>query len=54
MRCSNYIWVIDNFIAYKDASYIRGFTVGIVLLVLFVSAYIKEQIIVVVYVGKKK
>ena len=26
-RCSNYIWVIDNFIAYWCASYIRGFTV---------------------------
>ena len=27
-RCSNYIWVINNFIAYKGATYIRGFTVG--------------------------
>ena len=26
-RCSNYIWVINNFIAYKGAAYIRGFTV---------------------------
>ena len=26
-RCSNYIWVIDNFIAYWGASYIRDFTV---------------------------
>ena len=26
-RCSNYIWVIDNFIVYLGASYIRGFTV---------------------------
>ena len=26
-RCSNYIWVIDNFIAYKGASYIRDLTV---------------------------
>ena len=26
-QCSNYIWVIDNFIAYQGASYIRGFTV---------------------------
>ena len=26
-RCSNYIWVIDNFIVYQGASYIRGFTV---------------------------
>ena len=28
-RCSNYIWVINNFIAYKGATYIRGFTVVI-------------------------
>ena len=26
-RCSNYIWVIDNFIVYEGATYIRGFTV---------------------------
>ena len=26
-RCSNYVWVIDNFIALSDASYIRGLTV---------------------------
>ena len=26
-RCSNYIWVINNFIAYQGATYIRGFTV---------------------------
>ena len=26
-RCSNYIWVIDNFIAYIGATYIRDFTV---------------------------
>ena len=26
-RCSNYIWVINNFIAYWGATYIRGFTV---------------------------
>ena len=26
-RCSNYIWVIDSFIAYLGSSYIRGFTV---------------------------
>ena len=25
-RCSNYIWVINNFIAYRGATYIRGFT----------------------------
>ena len=27
-RCSNYIWVISNFIAYTGASYIRGLTVN--------------------------
>ena len=26
-RCSNYIWVINNVIAYWGATYIRGFTV---------------------------
>ena len=26
MHCSNYIWVINNFIARLGASYIRGFT----------------------------
>ena len=25
-RCPNYIWVINNFIAHRGASYIRGFT----------------------------
>ena len=28
-RCSNYIWVITNFVAYQGATYIRGLTVGI-------------------------
>ena len=28
-RCSNYIWVIDNYIAYWGASYIRDLTVGL-------------------------
>ena len=28
-RCSNYIWVINNIIAYKGATYIRGFTVDV-------------------------
>ena len=27
-RCSNYIWVINNFIAYSGTSYIRDLTVG--------------------------
>ena len=26
-RCSNYIWVINNFIVYWDVTYIRGLTV---------------------------
>ena len=26
-RCSSYIWVINNFIAYLGATYIRGFTI---------------------------
>ena len=26
-RCSNYIWMINNFIAYQGANYIRGLTV---------------------------
>ena len=29
-RCSNNIWVINNFIAYWSASYIRDLTVGVV------------------------
>ena len=28
-RCSNYIWVVNNFIAYKGVPYIRGFTVHV-------------------------
>ena len=28
-RCSNYIWMINNFIAYQGASYITDFTVSI-------------------------
>ena len=28
-RCSNYIWVINNFIAYQGAPYIRDSTVGV-------------------------
>ena len=27
-RCSNYIWVVNNFIACRGVSYIRGFMVG--------------------------
>ena len=33
-QCSNYIWVINNFIAYKGATYIRGFTVVWILVTL--------------------
>ena len=29
-RCSNYIWVINNFIAYYSATYVRGLTVVII------------------------
>ena len=36
-RCSNYIWVIDNFIAYQGAAYIRDFTVVSVIDVVFAS-----------------
>ena len=32
-RCSNYIWVIDNFIAFYGASYIRDLTVNSPLLI---------------------
>ena len=36
-RCSNYIWVINNFIAYQGVSYIRGLTVYIWWDILFSS-----------------
>ena len=26
-RCCNYIWMINNFISYQDAAYIRGLTI---------------------------
>ena len=32
-RCSNYIWVINNFITYWGENYIRGFTVIIFIIV---------------------
>ena len=35
-RCSNYIWVIDNFMTYQGASYIRGLRVRIAYLILYV------------------
>ena len=35
-RCSNYIWMINNYIAYYSASCIRGFTV---LLMYFLHCY---------------
>ena len=31
-RCSNYIWVIDNFIAYQGATYSSDFTVHVYLI----------------------
>ena len=39
-RCSNYIWVINNFIAYWGVAYIRGFT--IVYLRIYVSLSLSE------------
>ena len=39
-RCSNYIWVIDNFIAYYGASYIREFTVFILLEFMMTSGHV--------------
>ena len=41
-RCSNYIWVINNFIAYQGTSYIRDFTVPLTW-VLEVSAHQEAQ-----------
>ena len=35
-RCSNYIWVINNFIAYQGASYISGLTVYMYIYILAV------------------
>ena len=34
-RCSNYIWVINNFTAYQGASYFRGLTVYFVFFLQF-------------------
>ena len=36
-RCSDYIWEIDNFIAYWGASYIRDLTVYWCMYILFIS-----------------
>ena len=36
-RCSNYIWVIDNLIANKGASYIRDLTVYHVTFIIFLN-----------------
>ena len=36
-RCSNYIWVINNLIAYKGAAYIRDLTVFGMQYVLYIS-----------------
>ena len=35
--CSNYIWVINNFIGYKDATCIRGLTIVLDIVVFFLS-----------------
>ena len=44
-RCSNYIWVINNIIAYKDASYIRDLTViSIYITILWLHWYVMETI----------
>ena len=38
-RCSNYIWVMDNFIAYWGSSYIRDFTVYIFFILLIIHTH---------------
>ena len=45
-RCSNYIWVIDNFIAYYGATYIRGFTVDVIACHLFSANPLPESVII--------
>ena len=48
-RCSNYIWVINNFIAYQGVTYIRDFTVHQVISMFFPSLqYIKGSLFVVI------
>ena len=43
-RCSNYIWVIDNFIAYLGAAYIRDLTVyGIMLTIGVFQSVVKSD-----------
>ena len=43
-RCSNYIWVIDNFIAYYGAPYIRGFMVDVIACHLFSANPLPESV----------
>ena len=48
-RCSNYIWVITNCIAYKGATYIRGFTVGLFIMIyapFFISFHFHDPYII--------
>ena len=40
-RCSNYIWVINNFIAYSAAAYIRGLTVFYWYLVIIIKPLLR-------------
>ena len=42
-QCSNYIWVINNFIAYGGASYIRGFMVFSIYIFLWLFQLIVSQ-----------
>ena len=43
-RCSNYIWVINNFIAHKGAPYIRGLRVSAVF---FLSTFNIFQLVII-------
>ena len=47
-RCSNYIWVINNSIAYKGVTYTRGFTV-VVFQNIFISAPEALHIVMLIY-----
>ena len=44
-RCSNYIWVINDFIAYWGASYIRGLTVCVFLLLVNTEKELEAEIL---------
>ena len=49
-RCSNYIWVIDNFIAYQGASYIRDLTVHVI--ICFENLELCHMLIIYIYATK--